>query len=337
MQCLSLFSGIGGIELAAEWAGFRTVAFVEREPFCQKVLAKHWPGVPIYDDITTFDAEPFRGIDLVTGGFPCQDISAAGKQAGLSGERSGLWFEMLRVVAQARPVFVVAENVANLVSMGIDVCLSGLESEGYAARAVIVPACSVGAVHKRERCFIIARNSHYERCEELDNREPKESKNANGGYVADAESYLRRTSRHDGPKPSDRRGYVADASGARRQQESESSFGDETSYGQEHDNIAPSLEQNTADAPYTENIAGPQANSRTYSEGSRVETRSSAMRGVWRPIRSGDWRTWGVEPVLRRGDDGLSNRVDRLRSLGNAVVPQQVYPILEAIAKELRG
>ena len=147
MTHLSLFSGIGGIDLAAEWAGFRTVAFVERDKFCQKVLKKHWPEVPIYDDITTFDAEPFRGVDLVSGGFPCQDISAAGKQAGLSGERSGLWFEMLRVIEQARSAWVVAENVANLVSMGIDDCLLGLESAGYAARPVIVPASAVGAVH----------------------------------------------------------------------------------------------------------------------------------------------------------------------------------------------
>ena len=157
MTHLSLFSGIGGIDLAAEWAGFRTVAFVERDPFCQKVLAKHWPGVAIHNDIKSFDAKPFRGrLDLVSGGFPCQDISAAGKQKGLKGERSGLWYEMLRVVEQARPSWVLVENVANLVSMGIDDCLLGLESAGYTVRTFIVPACGVGAVHRRERCFIVA-------------------------------------------------------------------------------------------------------------------------------------------------------------------------------------
>ena len=163
MTHLSLFSGIGGIDIAAHWAGFTTVGFVEREPFCQKVLAKHWPEVPIFDDIRTFDATQFRGVDLVSGGFPCQDISQAGKQAGLSGERSGLWFEMLRVVAQARPAFVLAENVSALIGMGIDTCLAGLEAKGYTARALVLPASGVGAVHKRERCFIVAHSNDSER------------------------------------------------------------------------------------------------------------------------------------------------------------------------------
>jgi DNA (cytosine-5)-methyltransferase 1 len=205
MTHLSLFSGIGGIDLAAEWAGFRTVAFVERDKFCQKVLAKHWPGVPIYDDITTFDAEPFRGVDLVSGGFPCQDISAAGKQEGLSGDRSGLWFEMLRVIEQARPAWAVAENVANLVAMGIDSCLLGLESAGYSARTVIVPASAVGSVHKRERCFIIAANTECVGRSQISaeqRRQPSvvEMLGSDGsarGVVADSEGNLRRASGHE--------------------------------------------------------------------------------------------------------------------------------------------
>lgn len=163
MTHLSLFSGIGGIDLAAEWAGFRTVAFVEQNKFCQKVLAKHWPEVPIYDDIKTFDAKPFRGVDLVTGGFPCQDISAAGKQAGLTGERSGLWYDMLLFITLARPAWVVVENVANLYSIGIDTVLNGLEAVGYSARPIGLEAAHVGAPFKGLRVFIVACSASEER------------------------------------------------------------------------------------------------------------------------------------------------------------------------------
>lgn len=161
MTHLSLFSGIGGIDLAAEWAGFETVAFVEQNPFCQKVLAKNFPGIPIHDDIKRFDAESFRGtLDLISGGFPCQDISYAnpfGK--GLEGDRSGLWFEMLRVIEQARPAWVLVENVRNLISMGIDTCFLGMEALGYEVTALVVPACGAGAIHRRERVFIVAHSN----------------------------------------------------------------------------------------------------------------------------------------------------------------------------------
>jgi DNA (cytosine-5)-methyltransferase 1 len=153
---LSLFSGIGGIDLAAEWAGFETVAFVERDPFCQRVLRKHWPEAPIFDDVTTFDGTGFRGVDSLSGGFPCQDISGANKSAtGLDGARSGLWFQMLRVIDEAEPRIVVAENVRQLLNMGIDVCLDGLESRGYQVSAIVCPAAGVGAWHKRDRVFIL--------------------------------------------------------------------------------------------------------------------------------------------------------------------------------------
>lgn len=155
MKYLSLFSGIGGLDLAAHWVGFRPAAFVERDGFCQKVLAKHWPGTPIFDDVRTFNAAQFLGITLIIGGFPCQDISAAGKGAGLQGERSGLWFEYLRIIKECRPRFVVAENVFALLGRGLDRVLCDLEEAGYAVEALSVAASDLGAPHQRKRWFIV--------------------------------------------------------------------------------------------------------------------------------------------------------------------------------------
>lgn len=155
MNHLSLFSGIGGLDLAAEWAGFRTVGFVERDPYCQRVLAKHWPGVPIWDDVREFHPGP-RFAGIISGGFPCQDISYAGDGAGLAGERSGLWYEFARIIGDVGPRFVVVENVAALLDRGLADVLGTLADLGFDAEWSTVSACSVGAPHMRQRVFIVA-------------------------------------------------------------------------------------------------------------------------------------------------------------------------------------
>lgn len=155
MTHLSLFSGIGGFDLAAEWAGFTTVAFVEKDPYCQKVLARHWPGVPIYDDVQTFDGRPFAGVTVLSGGFPCQDISTAGKGGGLDGSRSGLFFEMLRIIGEARPHWVIAENSPALRTRGADRVLVEMERIGYAGWPSVVHAGGAGAPHIRKRAYIL--------------------------------------------------------------------------------------------------------------------------------------------------------------------------------------
>lgn len=157
MKHLDLFSGIGGFALAARWAGCETIAFCEIEPFAQAVLRKNFPGVPIHDDVTKFDGRPFRGrVDILTGGFPCQDISVAGKGAGIEGERSGLWREMLRIITECRPAIVVAENVPALRNRGADQVLSDLEAAGYTGGAFVVGADDIGATHRRKRVWIVA-------------------------------------------------------------------------------------------------------------------------------------------------------------------------------------
>jgi hypothetical protein len=154
---MDLCSGIGGFAIAARRAGLKTIQFVEIEPFCQAVLRKNFDGVPVHGDLRTFDARPFRGgVYLLTAGFPCQDISAAGKGAGLTGKKSSLWWQVRRVVRECRPVFCLIENVPMLLHRGIDTVISGLERAGYTCAAFVVGACDVGAPHQRKRVWIVA-------------------------------------------------------------------------------------------------------------------------------------------------------------------------------------
>jgi len=241
LRLLDTFSGIGGFSYAAEHlvGGYQTVAFVEREPFCQSILRKHWPDVPIYDDITTFTPEP-GSADVVCGGFPCQDISTAGKQAGIKeGTRSGLFYELMRVIRTVQPSYVVMENVAAITSSGLDTVLGTLAEAGFDAEWACIPASAVGACHQRDRWWLVA-------------------------YANDARS--------QGWEPILLRQHTV---------------------------------QWTAGAG---------------------DSRSGRLNA--------DWRAYVSEPVLRRGDDGLSGRVDRLRALGNAVVPQVAAIPLQRV-KEL--
>lgn len=157
MKIGSLFSGIGGIELGLERAGLGTpIWFVENNPYCQEVLKKHWNGVPIYGDIRTIDWNNVERPDVLTGGFPCQDVSNAGRRAGITGSRSGLWKEYLRAIRALRPKYCVIENVRALLNRGLDTVLCDLASIRYDAFWTIISAASIGAWHLRERIFIIA-------------------------------------------------------------------------------------------------------------------------------------------------------------------------------------
>lgn len=191
LRVLDLFSGIGGFSLGLERAGMKTVAFCEIDPFCRRVLKKHWPEVPVYQDVTklcrrVYDCEQENedgdvicprctvefgdcdcigtdqfldevgAVDVVCGGFPCQDISLIGKRAGIGGSQSSLWFEQHRIIRELEPRFVVIENVSALLGAGLAVVLQGLDEIGYDAQWHCITASAVGAPHKRERCWIVA-------------------------------------------------------------------------------------------------------------------------------------------------------------------------------------
>ena len=149
LKLLDTFSGIGGFSYAAEKlvGGFETTQFIEIDPYCQKVLNKHWPNVPIHDDIRTFTAKPFQ-YDAVCGGFPCQDLSVAGRGKGITPEtRSGLFYELMRVIRMVRPKYVILENVAAILNNGLDIVLGELSEAGYDAEWAVISASSLGACH----------------------------------------------------------------------------------------------------------------------------------------------------------------------------------------------
>ena len=163
MRLLDLFSGIGGFSYAAETliGGYETVAFCEMDEFCQKVLKKHWPQVPIFDDVRTIDAARLGRIDICTFGFPCQPVSQAGLQRAESDDR-WLWDEIIRILQVSKPKYIIAENVKGLISIEdgllIEKCLSDLEAEGYEVQPIIIPACAKNAPHRRDRVWIIGQN-----------------------------------------------------------------------------------------------------------------------------------------------------------------------------------
>lgn len=159
MKFISLFAGIGGFDLGFERAGMQCVAQVEIDPFCQKVLAKHWPDVPRYGDIRNVGKHNLPEADVICGGFPCQPFSIAGKRRGKNDNRH-LWPEMFRVIQEVKPSWVVGENVANFVNMALEQSIFDLESIGYEVQSFIIPACAVNAPHQRDRVWIIANAKH---------------------------------------------------------------------------------------------------------------------------------------------------------------------------------
>ena len=240
---LSLFSGIGGLDLAAELAGIKTVAQCEWADYPTKVLEKHWPDVPRWKDIKTLTGESFyertgrRTVDIISGGFPCQPFSVAGKQRGKEDDRY-LWPEMLRVIRELKPKWVVGENVSGLIRGALTDILSDLEGAGYEARAYSSEARNVGGMFRGQRIAVVAA-SH------------------NRG------AFMRR-------------------------------------------------------------------NGEFSADGEIERCRNNNRRGKKKPDL---WEWWQIEPRPYGMADGISCRVDRLRCLGNAVVPQQFYPIFKAIAE----
>ena len=290
---LDLFSGIGGFALAAEWAGFRTIGFVEIDTYCQNVLKKHWPDVPITEDVRnvsrTSVTEP---VTLITGGFPCQPFSVTGKRRGKEDNRY-LWPEMCRVIEEFKPHWVLGENVAGIINMELDTVLSDLEGISYTAQAFIIPACAVNAPHRRDRVWIVAHDSN--------NGCPR-------AFIPISERRSEQENFDSCGKCKD----VAIPKSRESRQQTEQEGGQGSSRGSEED---------VADAKgYSTSESGrPWARWQGFNNGS-VFGRDG-----------GNPDNWTLEPELGRVAHGVPNRVDRLKCLGNAIVPQVAYQILKGI------
>ena len=270
---LSLFSGIGGLDLAAEWAGFTTVGQCEFADYPTKVLEKHWPDVPRWRDIRTLTKESFyertglRTVDVISGGFPCQPFSVAGKQKGKGDDRY-LWPEMLRVITELRPRCVVGENVPGIIKIAAGQVVKDLERAGYHVVVFNFEAAAVGAWHRRSRVFFTG--------------------------LAD----------------------VADADGSGLQGRKQPETPDAAEDAGEQPSRVPAGE--CSEAVYDAMCSG---------------CAGDARWGQSQELADG--RCWAAEPDVGRVAHGIPARVDRLKCLGNAVVPQQAYPIFKALMEDI--
>ena len=306
LKLLDTFSGIGGFSYAAEKlvGGFETTQFIEIEPYCQKVLKKHWPNVPIHDDITTFTAEPFQ-YDVVCGGFPCQSISRAGKGEGITEtSKSGMWFELIRTICMVRPKYFILENVSAILNNGLDIVLRDIYEAGYDAEWCCIPSSFVGACHQRDRWWLIAYPN---------------SKQSSG---TESEIQTRRNTTFSSftSNPND------NGSPSAEKCELNGETSDTTQKGQNQS----CQFKRSSESSSSGTIQSSTKFTNSYSKGMErrkltIDQKLQKTGFTWKsntPHLSPEWRKYVSKSVLCRGNDGLRNRVDRLRSLGNSVVPQ---------------
>ena len=306
MKHLDLFSGIGGFALAAKWAAWETVAFCEKEKYAKRVLGRHWPNVPVIDDIRNITEK--IGCDIITGGFPCQPFSVAGKQKSTADDRH-LWPEMLRVIALERPTWIVAENVPGIVGLALDQVLADLESAGYSSRALIIPACAVDAPHRRDRVWVMANSGRkLERGETKPERAPSHiarcSSRVNPGGSASSTTNMENSASES--KSLSHANSQSKPDGAIDEQES--------------------LENSGGSASSTTNMANSNSTRREKQRG------AIATKAKHKTTERGG--QWPAEPAICRVANGIPNRVDRLRGLGNAIVPQVAYQLFKFINEQ---
>jgi DNA (cytosine-5)-methyltransferase 1 len=318
---LDLFSGIGGFALAAKWNGYRTVGFCDNEPYAQAVLKKHWPEVPCHKDIREVRGELYAGVTLLTGGFPCQPFSVAGKQRGKDDNRY-LWPEMLRVIQEAKPAWIIGENVAGIVNLALDQVCADLEGQGYEVEPIIVPACAVDAPHRRDRVWIVGHSK-------LDGLTASKT---SGGLLDQSEEQRGKVKEWESSGASCASSDVADSVSV-----SEGSTHGSKEWGcvrgRKDEDISQRNEMGCNSSDSRENVAdtfsqrGCGGNSELeYAEDAGQSSRDSRdnSRGV---------ATWLAEPNMGRVANGIPNRSHRLKGLGNAIVPQVASEIIRCINK----
>ncbi len=366
----SLFTGVGGIDLAGEWAGFESVGQCEWADYPTKILEKHWPQVPKWRDIRSVTAESVKErtglhtVTLVSGGFPCQPFSVAGNRRGKEDDRY-LWPEMLRVISELQPTWVLGENVAGIITMGEPTTLSVLENDdvgsteenmvleeicqalekiGYEVQPVLIPACSVGAPHQRYRTFIVGYSKHNglsptavsrsvrKTSDNIKERPVKACKFEGTGESENGKNVGNSISSGCGRQPRRRTEQKSPNRHLRMEKpivvhpESNSERGLPSGAGEKN----PGFGSSRKDVAHTNKIRCRELE----LQGRQTEREVSGGISTEGRIIRGNWES---EPNVGRVANGIPSRVDRLKCLGNAVVPQQVYPILKAIADIERG
>ena len=326
MKMLDLFSGIGGFALAARWTweeDLDIVGFCEIEEYCQKVLQKNFPNVPIYDDIKKLDGNLFNDIDLITGGFPCQDISQAGRGAGIGKEtRSGLWFEMLRIISEVRPRYAIIENVPMLTIRGGTRVIEGLAEIGYNAEWTIIGANDIGAWHTRKRIWIVA----YPQSERHRGRASEERSVSERLVLQDEQEGSKVGSETKGRSKSRRENQLSDTDKVSRvrgttKKQTENKDIETLSQSQPSSD---DTQRSISDAT-SERIQGSRA---TREQESQPQIEEEIF-GCCHPREGTDY--WAFEPSVGRMANGIPNWVDRIKGLGNAIVPQISRLIMESI------
>ena len=351
---IDLFSGIGGFTLAGEWAGFKTIAFCEKEEFCQRVLKKHWPEIPIIPEIRDFDGTKWRGATLLTGGFPCQPFSVAGKRRGKEDDRY-LWPEMLRVINEAKPHWILAENVPGIFRMALDTVLADLEGEGYSTGTFIIPACGLNAPHRRNRIWIVAnsirprtgnqgREADYQKrriCQDRRKSIRQEDRTIGTSRSASTNSHVA-NSTNDGRQELCRNMEKTERQKSQARHQSPNGSLNSNSHAsnakclgwQEGAGKRIEHEKQVSKGQDIGDSNSERVDSNPTRQFGRTEQRSRQSEGdASRETIGNAWQENWYEIAARfcRVDDGIPDRIHRLKALGNAIVPQIAYEILKNI------
>ena len=345
MKILDLFAGIGGFSYAAHKlvGGFTTTQFVEIDPYCQSVLRKNFPDIPIHDDIKTFTGKPGQ-FQVITAGFPCQDLSVAGKQRGIGeGTRSGLFYEIIRLLGEIQPEFVLFENVRNLLSheggTTFQEVLFQIAKAGYDAEWSIISAKDMGACHLRQRLWILAYKTgkYGNRTERISTNSNDDGSSSSKRVRVDGQTDSSTQERQNQTSQSKRSSKSKNSRTVQRTAESSNSNeqgleGRIFQVDQELQEVGSSAQEDTSSASNSNS-----SRTQSYSSGQTQPIWTNAfLSGEKKRTLEPDWRRYVSEPTLRRGDDGLSNRMARLKALGNSIVPDCAAVPLQRI-KDLRS